>query len=104
VLHDGFLKSDPIAVFVLPAESISNGTTFNPEGLLSARQINWATDRSWPARAGRRRELSSCNEIPDLDGSSDEHSCAFIIAGDLEEFAAEESAGEFAGRPFTEAA
>jgi uncharacterized protein (DUF885 family) len=48
--------------------------------------------------------LFSCSEIPDLDGSPDEHSCAFIVAGDLEEFAAEESADEFAGPPFTEAA
>jgi hypothetical protein len=29
-----------------------------------------------------------CSEMPDLDGSSDEGSCAFIVAGDLEEFAA----------------
>jgi hypothetical protein len=33
-----------------------------------------------------------CSEMPALDGSSDERSCAFIIAGDLEEFAAEVSA------------
>jgi hypothetical protein len=39
---------------------------------------------------------NSCGELPDLDGSSDESSCAFIVAGDLEECAAEESAGEFA--------
>jgi hypothetical protein len=29
-----------------------------------------------------------CREMPDLDGSSDKSSCAIIIAGDLEEFAA----------------
>jgi hypothetical protein len=37
-----------------------------------------------------------CSEMPGLDGSWNEGSCAFIVAGDLEEFAAEESAGEFA--------
>ena len=45
---------------------------------------------------------NSCSEIPDLDGSSDESNCAFIVAGDLEEFAAEESADEFASLPFTD--
>ena len=37
-------------------------------------------------------------EAPNFDGSSDEGSCAFIFAGELEEFAAQEPAGEFAGR------
>jgi hypothetical protein len=47
---------------------------------------------------------NDCDELPDLDGSSDERNCAYIIAGDLEEFAAEEPAGELPGRPLTEAA
>ena len=46
---------------------------------------------------------NACDELPDLDGSSDENSCAFIAAGDLEKFAAEESAGEFASLAFTDA-
>jgi hypothetical protein len=35
---------------------------------------------------------NSCSEMSDLDSSSDGRSRAFIVAGDLEEFAAEESA------------
>jgi hypothetical protein len=38
--HHGFPKSDPITVFVLPVRLAANGTSFNPECLLCARQIN----------------------------------------------------------------
>jgi hypothetical protein len=44
-------------------------------------------DAAWAADLRNR-----CSQMPDLDGSSDERSCAFIVAGDLEEFAAVESA------------
>jgi hypothetical protein len=44
-------------------------------------------DAAWAAELRNGR-----SELPDVDGPSDERSCAFIIAGDLEEFAAEESA------------
>jgi hypothetical protein len=43
-----FLNSDPIVLFVLPAQLITNGTTFNLERPLSAKQLDRATDRSWP--------------------------------------------------------
>ena len=44
-------------------------------------------DTTWAADLRNSR-----SEMPDLDGSSDERSYAFIIAGDLEEFTTEESA------------
>jgi hypothetical protein len=37
-----------MVIYVLPAQIIMNGTTFNPERLLSARQIAWT-----PAAVGR---------------------------------------------------
>ncbi len=46
---------------------------------------------------------NSCSEMTDLDGRSDGRGCAFIVAGDLEEFTAEESADELSGCPMTDA-
>jgi len=40
-------------------------------------------DAEWAADLG-----NGCSEMPDHDSSSDERSGAFIVAGDLEEFAA----------------
>ena len=40
-------------------------------------------DAAWAADRG-----NGSSEMPDLDGSLNESGCAFIVAGDLEEFAA----------------
>ncbi len=55
-------------------------------------------DAAWAADLHKDRR-----EMPDFDGASAGSDCAFIVAGDLEEFAAEDSTDEFVGRPFTDA-
>jgi hypothetical protein len=51
---------------------------------------SWAADRQ-----------KYCSEMPGLD--EQQSSCAFIIAGDLEEFAAEDSPDEFVEHSFADA-
>jgi hypothetical protein len=47
------------------------------EAIVEYLDAAWATDRG-----------HGCSEMPELDSSSDEGECAFIVAGDLEELAA----------------